>query len=81
MPSVTTNPIDEFPLSDLSPREIEAIVDAASWYGKYHQRMIDDGPDGLLRIPPNRLEHFRDLYSALWKLGTRMYIPERLKAL
>jgi len=75
---VAINPVETSPLSALSHNELRALIDAAAWYAKYHQRMIADETDNPSALTTARREHFRDLHAGLWKLGVRMRVPDGL---
>lgn len=65
---------------DLSTRERQALVEAASWYAKYHARIIAERADDRSAAEVARREHFEELYSALAKLGIRLRRPDGLRA-
>jgi len=75
---VAINPVETSPLSALSHNELRALVDAAAWYAKYHQRMIANETDDSSTLTTARREHFSDLHAGLWKLGVRMRGPDGL---
>jgi hypothetical protein len=72
------NPVETSPLADLSHEEMRALIDGAAWYAKYHQRIIANGADDRSAVASIRKEHFRDLYTALRKLGVHLRVPEGL---
>lgn len=55
-----------------------ALVDASSWYAKYHERMIAELADDRSAMAAARRARFRDLYSGLRKLGVAMRPPDGL---
>ena len=66
-------------LESLSPEETQALVEAAAWYAKYHERIIAEQADDRSALATATREHFRDLYEALAKLGVRLRRPEALR--
>ncbi|MGH3093960.1 MAG: hypothetical protein ACRDOG_16745 [Gaiellaceae bacterium] len=67
-------------LETLSKRELDALVDAAAWYAKYHHRMIADLADDPSAMAIARRDRFRDLHDALGRLGIRLLRPDGLEA-
>ena len=62
-------------LEALSERELEALIGGATWYAKYHERMIAEGDDDRSARAVARREHFEALNAALRKLGVRLRQP------
>ncbi len=62
----------------LSEEEVRALSEGAAWYAKYHERMIASRVDDASAASVAQREHFRDLHSALRKLGVRMRLPDGL---
>lgn len=62
-------------LEALSERELEALLGGATWYAKYHQRIIDEREDDGSARAVARREHFEALNAALRKLGVRIRTP------
>ncbi len=63
------------PLEALSERELEAVVSAATWYAKYHERMISELADDHSALAVTRRERHQQLYNGLAKLGVRLRRP------
>lgn len=62
----------------LSEEEVRALSEGAAWYAKYHERMIASRVDDASAASVAQREHFRDLHSALRKLGVRLRLPDGL---
>lgn len=75
---MAANPSPSSTLEPLSEREIAALVDASSWYAKYHERMIAELADDRSAMAVARRERFEHLHSGLRKLGVRMRRPDGL---
>jgi len=67
--SVAANPSPDTSFEQLSEREIAALVDASSWYAKYHERMIAELADDRSAMAVARRERFG--VSALRPLEAR----------
>ncbi len=63
-------------LEELSSRELEAVVGAATWYAKYHERMIAELADDRSALAVGRRDRYQQLYNGLAKLGVRLRRPE-----
>ena len=63
----------------LSDKEIRALARAGGWYAKYHERMIAEKADDRSAAAVAQREHFRDLHTALAKLGVRLRRPDGLQ--
>lgn len=68
-------------LDDLSERELDALVAAATWYAKYHERMIAEIADDESAVALVRRERHQLLYDALGKCGIRLRRPAGIRAL
>jgi hypothetical protein len=64
----------------LSKNELEALLDSAVWYAKYHAHMINERADDRSSAAASQRERYRDLHSAVWKLGVKLRRPEGLDA-
>jgi hypothetical protein len=64
-------------LEQLDGSELEALVGAATWYAKYHERMIAELADDHSALAVIRRERFHHLRSGLSKLGVRLRPPTR----
>jgi len=62
-------------LDQLDSSELEALVGAATWYAKYHERMIAELADDSSALAVTRRERFQDLHRGLSKLGVRLRRP------
>lgn len=62
-------------LAALSPRELNAIVDASLWYAKYHEQSIAEKADEGSALAVARREKFQDLHAGLRKVGARIRSP------
>ena len=62
-------------IGELSEAELEALVNAATWYAKYHERMISDLADDASALPVARRARHQELYDGLAKLGVRLRRP------
>jgi hypothetical protein len=67
-------------LDTLSTQELRAVAEAATWYAKYHERMISEQADDESALAVSTREHFAHLYRALSKLGIRLRRPAGLEA-
>ena len=67
-------------LEQLTGNELDALLDAAAWYAKYHHRMIAEEADDPSAMAVARRERFRDLHAGLRKLGIRLRQPAGLQA-
>ena len=66
------------PLSDLDPRELDALRDAAVWYAKYRAADIAEQADGRSATAVVAREEYLALVAALRKLGVRVRVPDAL---
>jgi hypothetical protein len=66
-------------LDDLSERELDAVVGAAVWYAKYHERMITELADDRSALAVGSRDRYQQLYNGLAKLGVRLRRPEGIK--
>ncbi len=71
-------PLEARALDTLDERELDALSSAATWYFKYHGRMIAEQADDRSAAALAEREEFHDLHAALWKLGVRLALPEGL---
>lgn len=62
-------------LPEMSPAELDALVAAATWYAKYHERMIAGLADDPSALADARRTRYQELYRALGKLGVRLRRP------
>jgi hypothetical protein len=65
-------------LEALNGQELSALLDASVWYAKYHERMIAEQADDRSASALARRQRFRDLHTALHKLGVRIRRPDGL---
>jgi hypothetical protein len=63
----------------LTQEELDALLDAAAWYAKYHHRMIAEEADDPSAMAVARRDRFRELHAGLRKLGVRLRIPDGLQ--
>jgi hypothetical protein len=69
---------DATELTHLTRGELDALLDAAAWYAKYHHRMIADEADDPSAMAVARRDRFRELHTGLRKLGVRLRTPDGL---
>lgn len=62
----------------LDENELDALSAAATWYFKYHGRMIAELADDPSVAAMSERDDFYDLRDALWKLGVRLALPDGL---
>jgi hypothetical protein len=62
----------------LSEEEFRALLEAATWYAKYHERMIAGQLDDSSAVAEVRRSQFRNLHAGLRKLGVRLRLPDGL---
>lgn len=74
---VVTTSVD---LPTLSEQELTALLEAATWYAKYHERMIAEAAADPSAMGTARLDRFRALHGALLKLGAQVRHPDALVA-
>jgi hypothetical protein len=72
--------VQESRLEQLSRNELEALLDSAVWYAKYHAHIITERADDRSAAAESQRERYRDLHSALWKLGVKIRRPAGLDA-
>jgi hypothetical protein len=65
-------------LNELDAPELEALIGAATWYAKYHERMIAELADDSSALAETKRERFQDLHRGLSKLGVRLRRPGSL---
>ena len=75
---MSVQPLEETRIAALDERELDALAGAATWYFKYHGRMIAERADDGSAVAMAQREEFHDLRAALWKLGIRLGLPEGL---
>lgn len=71
-------PLETHDIDALAHPEVDALSSAATWYFKYHGRMIAEQADDRSAAALAEREEFYDLHAALWKLGVRLALPEGL---
>ena len=71
-------PLEIHGVDALAHSEVEALSNAATWYFKYHGRMIAERADDRSAAALAEREDFYDLHTALWKLGVRLALPDGL---
>ena len=64
----------------LSRNELEALLDSAAWYAKYHAHIINKQADDRSSAAMSQRQRYSDLHSALWKLGVKIRRPSGLDA-
>lgn len=69
----------ETTLEALSEQELQALLEAAAWYAKYHHRMIAEQADDRSALAESRRERFRNLHTSLRKLGVHIRTPNGLE--
>jgi hypothetical protein len=62
--------------AELSEQEMRALLEAATWYAKYHERMIADQVDDRSAVADARRRQFLSLHAGLTKLGVRIRLPD-----
>jgi hypothetical protein len=62
-------------LDSLTRQEIDALKNAASWYAKYHARIIAERADDRSAFAVAQRERYLALLSGLEKLGAQMRNP------
>lgn len=77
---MSTDPSPDLGMPDLSESELRALVAGATWYAKYHERMIAEYADDPSAFAVSRREHFQELHNALRKLGVRLRPPAGIRA-
>lgn len=70
---------DPFEIRTLEEDEREALVSAATWYAKYHERMIAELADDPSALAVTRRQHFQALHDGLRKLGIRLRPPAGIR--
>lgn len=63
-------------LEELSEHELDAVVAAATWYAKYHERMITEVADDPSALAIGIRDRYQQLYNGLAKLGVRLRRPD-----
>ena len=76
---MSADPARVFAIEDLGEREREALVSAATWYAKYHERMIAELADDPSALAVTRREHFQALHDGLRTLGVRLRPPAGIR--
>jgi hypothetical protein len=64
--------------AELSEQEVRALLEAATWYAKYHERMIATQVDDRSAMADARRMQFLNLHAGLRKLGVRIRLPDGL---
>ncbi|MGH2499800.1 MAG: hypothetical protein ACRDF0_06910 [Candidatus Limnocylindria bacterium] len=64
--------------SDLSPREVDALRAAATWYAKYRATDVSERAGDRSAAAMVERDEYLDLISALRKLGVRVRVPDSL---
>lgn len=59
----------------LTPQEIQALKSAASWYAKYHARIIAESADDPSAYARAQRDRYVALLSGLDKLGVQVRNP------
>jgi hypothetical protein len=72
---VAADPARLSPLDDLTTDEFDALVGAATWYAKYHERMIAELADDPSAMAIATRERYQALHRGLAKLGVRLRRP------
>ena len=75
---MSAHPLEEVGVAALDEQELDALTDAATWYFKYHGRMIAERADDPSAVAMAQRDSFHDLHAALCKLGIRLGLPEGL---
>lgn len=75
MPAVASAPDRARILDELSEEELTALLGAATWYAKYHERMIADLADDPSALAVRKRRRFQELHWGLSKLGVRLRRP------
>jgi hypothetical protein len=57
---------------ELTKDELTALAEAATWYAKYHARIIAENADDLSAQAVGQRERYESLLDALHKLGIRL---------
>lgn len=76
---MAVDPVAEASVEALSERQLQALVEAAAWYAKYHERSVAATVEDSSAAAHTRRERFRDLHAALWQLGIRLRLPDGLE--
>ena len=63
------------PVELLSEAELDALLGAAAWYAKYHERMITELADDRSALAVARRGRYQQLHNGLAKLGVRLRRP------
>lgn len=66
-------------LAHLGDEELDALLAAAAWYAKYHERAIAELAGDGSALATARRERFLSLHDALAKLGVRLRRPEGME--
>ena len=66
--------------ADLLPAELNALLEGATWYAKYHAYIINEQADDRSSAAASPRQRYADLHSALWKLGVKIRRPSGLDA-
>src|SRR5712691_2320555 len=75
---VSASPAPAVVPAELSEQELRALLEAATWYAKYHERMIASQVDDRSAMADARRTKFRNLHVGLRKLGVRIRLPDGL---
>lgn len=66
------------PLNDLTPREVDALRGAATWYVKYRSADVSERAGDRSAAAVVERDEYLDLISGLRKLGVRVRVPDSL---
>ena len=67
-------------LGELSEAELSAVIGAAAWYAKYHERMIAELADDPSATAIVERDRYLALHRGLGKLGVRLRRPAGIRA-
>lgn len=70
--------MNDSPLDELSSAELDALLDAATWYAKYRAATISERVDDRSAAAVVEREEHLDLLAGLRKLGVRVRVPDGL---
>lgn len=76
---VSDLPAPRAALADLDDEQLDALLAAAAWYAKYHERSISELAGDRSALATARRERFLSLHEALEKLGVRLRRPEGIE--
>jgi hypothetical protein len=75
---MSVQPLETVGVETLEHHEVDALSSAATWYFKYHGRMIAERADDRSAAALAERDCYYDLHEALWKLGIRLALPDGL---